>query len=147
MARRNSETPESPDPSSRKADNPKGYGNPPKEHQFKPGKSGNPKGRPRGTVKLAGILGKAIQEQRVVTVGGRKTTMSNMEIMVRKTMEKANGGDAKSFSLMMNLLAEHNPELLAELRQRTLEAEDQELLKDFLTRHNPKPTVTRKENP
>ena len=145
MARRRPKTKRTSGPSSTDGSYEVGFAKPPKEHQFKPGKSGNRNGRPLDTVKLASVLGKAIQEQREVIIGGRKTRMTNMEIMLRKTMEKANGGDAKSFSLIMSLLTEHTPELLAELRQRTLESEDQELLKDFLVRHNSKPTVTRKE--
>ena len=35
-----------------------GYGRPPKQHQFKPGQSGNPKGRPKGAPTLQEIVAK-----------------------------------------------------------------------------------------
>src|SRR5581483_2766479 len=35
-----------------------GYGRPPKQHQFKPGQSGNPKGRPKGAPTLQEIMAK-----------------------------------------------------------------------------------------
>ena len=33
-----------------------GKGKPPKEHQFKPGQSGNPAGKPKGTIQLSTII-------------------------------------------------------------------------------------------
>jgi hypothetical protein len=39
-----------------------GYGKPPKSGQFKRGKSGNPKGRPKGSLKLATDLAAELNE-------------------------------------------------------------------------------------
>lgn len=122
-----------------------GYRKPPREHRFKPGTSGNRKGRPRRSVKLAGVLGKALQEQRTVTVDGRKTKMTNLEVIVRRMMEKATSGDIRAFSAIMELLAQHTPELLAELQSRTLGAGDAELLKNFFARNASKAIVLRKQ--
>lgn len=38
--------------------------NPPVEHQFKPGQSGNPGGRPKGSVNLSGRIRKILLEER-----------------------------------------------------------------------------------
>ena len=41
-----------------------GYGKPPKANQFKPGKSGNPKGRPKGARSEATMLVELLSQNR-----------------------------------------------------------------------------------
>jgi Family of unknown function (DUF5681) len=43
-------------------DNAVGYCRPPKHTQFKAGQSGNPKGRPKGTISSANFLRKILKE-------------------------------------------------------------------------------------
>lgn len=123
-----------------------GFAKPPKEHQFKPGKSGNRKGRPPGSVKLATIMSKIVQEPRAVSIGGRKTSMSTFEVMIRKTAEKAVGGDTKAFNSIVDLLSQHNPELLAEVTKRSIDEDDIALLQDYASRQIPKPTPKKEED-
>ena len=39
-----------------------GYGNPPQHTRFKKGQSGNPRGRPKGTLNLATVLARTLRE-------------------------------------------------------------------------------------
>lgn len=80
-----------------------GYGKPPKKHQFKPGKSGNPKGRPakKGApeIDIEAILNREMK----VMHNGKKIKMSPREIALRKILKKAlNSKDLQSIKYLLD---------------------------------------------
>lgn len=70
-------------------DNEIGYGKPPKASQFKPGQSGNPKGRPRQADATALDISGTLNEPIKVKVGGKTKTMSPFEASFRQLAKRA----------------------------------------------------------
>ena len=66
-----------------------GYGKPPKNSQFKPGQSGNPKGRPKGAKNLSTELLEELQEQVKVSEDGKQKTISKQRAMIKSLMAKS----------------------------------------------------------
>ena len=62
-----------------------GYGKPPKKHRFKPGQSGNPKGRPKVFKSPVSVL----EEPIAMRVDGKTREVSSFEAAFRKTVQKA----------------------------------------------------------
>jgi hypothetical protein len=111
-----------------------GYGKPPAKQQFKPGQSGNSRGRPPGRINIATALREAVQQKRPVTIGGKAHEMSTLDVMIRKQIEKAVTGDTKSFNAVVELLEEYAPDLLATATQKSVSQEDKDLLADYAER-------------
>ena len=69
-----------------------GYGRPPKETQFTPGKSGNPNGRRKGSRSVGAILKDIIEQRIAVTENGKTRRMPALEVMLRRLRQRRHPG-------------------------------------------------------
>ena len=83
-----------------------GYGKPPKHTRFKPGRSGNPRGRSKGTRNLKTDLIEELSERVAITENGRPLRVSKQRLMVKALTAKAVKGDTKAASILISLLAQ-----------------------------------------
>jgi len=71
-------------------------------HEFKKGESGNPAGRPTGTRNLSTILREMLEEDIDVVIDGVKTKKQFKDAIIRKLLQKANGGDLRAIEHIMD---------------------------------------------
>lgn len=80
-----------------------GYGNPPQATRFAKGRSGNPKGRPRGSRNIASIFNVVTREKVRVTENGKIRNMSKLEAILRQLTMQALSGDLKAIKDVLAL--------------------------------------------
>jgi len=85
-----------------------GYRRPPKKSQFKKGRSGNPKGRPKGSRNLSNLLEEELGQKVSLTENGRRVTMTKARLAARQQANNAAKGDWRAFEAIrrMQQLAE-----------------------------------------
>jgi hypothetical protein len=132
MAVRGKSNQKSPQPGPQPNDYRVGYGRPPAEHQFRPGQSGNPRGRPRGILNLKTDLAKELAERVQVTENGRRVTLSKQRLLLKALTAKAVKGDTKAAGILINLVAQTLGLDPHDDQQATPSASDAEILKDYL---------------
>lgn len=81
-----------------------GFARPPKSSQFQTGRSGNPKGRPKGSRNLGLILVEELDQRIEVNEGGRRRKLSKGQVAARQVVNKAASGDLKAFNSATDLL-------------------------------------------
>lgn len=78
-----------------------GYGRPPVATRFKPGQSGNPKGRPKASKNLSTLVREKMQAKVPVREAGRERRMSKAELGVTEMINRfAKTGDPKLYILL-----------------------------------------------
>src|SRR5262249_33332635 len=90
-----------------------GYGKPPEYTRFKPGQSGNPKGRPKGVRNFETDVKATLKASVKVTRDGRPRKVSTQEAMLLRLREKALSGDARALDRLIGLAQAYNNEQLA----------------------------------
>lgn len=102
-----------------------GYRKPPQHTQFKPGQSGNSKGRPKKEKKLIDLVLKELHSLVNVTLGMERQRISKLEAIVKQHVNKAAAGDLRSATMILDILkpvesdqADHLHELVQEFREK-----------------------------
>ena len=104
-----------------------GYARPPKHSRFKPGRSGNPRGRPRKTRSIEAMIKRELDQTVKITEGGRELRISKREAIIKQFVNRAIKGDPKPLQLMLAHFDKHK-----DIEPFTAtEADDAELLKAF----------------
>lgn len=108
-----------------------GYGKPPQAHQFKPGRSGNPRGRPRGVRNETTILHDLLNRKIEVREGGRARKIIVLEAILLRFTEDALRGNTKTAAFLFNRYAGTDT---GDPQSNDLSKTDREVLDDFIQR-------------
>ena len=102
-----------------------GYGKPPKQSQFKPGQSGNPKGRPKKAKTITDAFAKLARKVVTVPTKSGNKRMSMLDLVANKHFGMAANGNHKSTEIVLKALtpaeANHDnniDDLLLEFREK-----------------------------
>ena len=114
-----------------------GYGRPPTGSRFKPGTSGNAKGRPKGRKNLKTLIRQAMTAKISIQEGSSTRRVSKIEGVVLRQLQSALKGNDRAamavikIAMQMDLLedAETNATEAAELS-----AADEQILQELLSR-------------
>ena len=109
-----------------------GYGRPPRDHQFKPGKSGNPKGRPKGTKSEETILRELLQQKISLNERGKARRITIHEGIFRRIIEDCLKGNTKSAAFILN---RHHALTSGEPMETGLSEDDEAVLEAYLQKY------------
>jgi hypothetical protein len=113
-----------------------GYCHPPKHSRFKPGHSGNPKGRPKGSKNETTIWRSILNRKIVIREGGRERKVTVLEALMLKSVEDGLKGNVKALAFVLNRyrFAESDAPPENEISQ-----DDREVIESFLKRLGAEP--------
>ena len=97
-----------------------GYRSPPEATRFKRGVSGNPRGRPKGSLNVATVLTRTLREKVVIHENGRRKTVTKLEAAVKQLVDQAAAGNLPALRHLTALA--HDAE--AQQNQRDTQRQD-----------------------
>jgi hypothetical protein len=106
-----------------------GYKKPPRHTRFRPGQSGNPRGRQKGLRNLASDVKRTLETPVKLTDRGKERRVSTQEAALLRLREKALNGDARALDRFLQLAQIFNNLIPIEpLGEKPLAMDDQAIL-------------------
>lgn len=105
-----------------------GYGKPPQQNQFRPGQSGNSRGRPKGAKNESTILREIFARKIENRSGGRARKITVLEGILLRITDDSLKGNTKSAAFLLNRYAVM---VSGELQRHDLSDDDREVLEAF----------------
>ena len=116
-----------------------GYRRPPLYRRFKPGQSGNLKGRPKGRRNVRAVIEEVLNQRITIREGDRTRSLPKLDGVVLTMVNKALQGDAKALTALIQLIrsAGMTEEMPEPTSTEPVTAYDDEIIADFFRRHGP----------
>ena len=86
-----------------------GYGKRPRHSRFKPGRSGNPRGRPKGAVDRKTIVEQVFLARHTVIEQGKRRQRTVLELVLLALRNRAIDGNSRAFSKFHDLFERYGP--------------------------------------
>jgi hypothetical protein len=83
-----------------------GYGKPPRHTRFKPGRSGNPRGRPSGSKNLSILLNEALNEPVIVAENGGQRKISKRRAIIKQLVNQSAKADLRATKILLDIIQE-----------------------------------------
>ena len=110
-----------------------GYKRPPKDKQFVPGTSGNPKGRRKGRKNVATIITEIAMQPVTITEGGRPRTVPRVVAFMLTLWMQAFKGNPKAWTAILHYLREVGMlQAEPEPGEQPITDDDQAIIADFV---------------
>src|SRR5262249_32978952 len=111
-----------------------GYARPPVATQFKKGQSGNPKGKPKGSLGLAKIVQESVNEHLTIQENGSRKRITKGRAAIKQLVNKAASGDQRATKLLTDLMNRDGALPAPATARFTLTEADREVLKQMVAR-------------
>lgn len=111
-----------------------GYGRPPHHSRFQKGRSGNPRGRAKGSKNLAQLIEQEMEIKITITENGQRRRITKREAIAKQLVNKAVGGDPKAIPF---LVQQRHRDLEIDAEAKAVDwtsEEDQQTMLDLLQR-------------
>jgi hypothetical protein len=105
---------------------------PPKQSQFKPGQSGNPAGRPKGSTNLKTKIDKELRKPISVVKNGKPIRMTKVDVIVAKLVDSSMKGDVRTATMVLRLTEDVSAPMVH--TTETAEISDKDALKRISAR-------------
>ena len=114
-----------------------GYGKPPKQYQFKPGVSGNRKGRPRGRKNTHTLLNEILSQKITIKENGESMRISKKAALLIQLVNKGVKGDIRAIQTLFPHLitADMKEEEMIQVME-ALNTNDRNIIKTYLSSLN-----------
>jgi Family of unknown function (DUF5681) len=81
-----------------------GYGKPPRHTRFKPGQSGNPRGRPRESKNLPTLLTEALNKRVIVAENEGRRKVTKREAIITQLVNRSATADLRAIKILLDII-------------------------------------------
>lgn len=114
-----------------------GYGRPPRHSQFKKGRSGNPRGRPKGATSFKADLAAELQEKLALTENGQERKITKQRAFIKTLTAAAIKKDIRAVNALLACMRYFGVGA-EEQAAENFDVEDLDLLENYLVQQRKK---------